>query len=89
MDRILDRGVNGPLFLRRPEIAQLVQDALPDGERSLQRYQLHAFVVMPNHVHLLVTPKVDARRWLGPLKGFTSYQANQLLGTHGKAFWQD
>jgi REP element-mobilizing transposase RayT len=44
---------------------------------------------MPNHVHILVTPSVVATRWLGPLKGFTSYQANKLLGTHGTAFWQD
>jgi putative transposase len=26
---------------------------------------------------------------LGPLKGFTSYKANQLLGNRGRAFWQD
>jgi hypothetical protein len=38
---------------------------------------------------MLVTPSVVATRWLGPLKGFTSYQANELLGTHGRAFWQD
>ena len=44
---------------------------------------------MPNHVHILVTPAVIATRWLGPLKGFTSHQANQLLGTQGRAFWQD
>ncbi len=89
MDRILDRGGNGPLFLQRPEIAKFVENALIDGESSLHRYQLHAFVIMPNHVHLLVTPNVNSSRWLGPLKGFTSYQANQILGTHGRAFWQD
>ena len=89
MDRILDRGLSGPLFLRKPEIAKLVVDALLDGERNFRRYQLHSFVVMPNDVHMLVTPNVDASRWLGPLKGFTSYQANQVLGTHGRAFWQD
>jgi REP element-mobilizing transposase RayT len=44
---------------------------------------------MPNHVHVLVTPKVVSTRWLGPLKGFTAYQANQRLGTHGQPFWQD
>jgi len=44
---------------------------------------------MPNHVHLLVTPQVVATRWLGPLKGFTAYQANQLLGLRGRPFWQD
>jgi putative transposase len=66
MDRILDRGVNGPLFLRRPEIAKVVEDALLDGERNFHRYQLHAFFVMPNHVHLLVTPNVDASRCWDP-----------------------
>ena len=44
---------------------------------------------MPNHVHLLVTPKVVSTRWLGPLKGFTGYRANQVLGTQGRPFWQD
>ena len=44
---------------------------------------------MPNHVHLLVTPKVVAARWLAPLKGFTAHAANELLGAHGRPFWQD
>ena len=89
MDRILDRGNSGPLFLQRPEIASLVENALHEGENRFHRYQLHVFVVMPNHVHLLLTPKVVSTRWLGPLKGFTSYRANQVLGTHGRVFWQD
>jgi hypothetical protein len=38
---------------------------------------------------MLVTPEIVATRWLGPLKGFTSHQANKVLGSHGKAFWQD
>ena len=44
---------------------------------------------MPNHVHLLVTPQVVSSRWLAPLKGFTAFQANELLGRHGQAFLQD
>ena len=68
MDRLLDLGASGPLYLRRPEIAEWVVAALQEGDRRLHRYQLHAFVVMPNHVHLLVTPKVVASRWLAPLK---------------------
>ena len=89
MDRLLDGGASGPLYLRRPEIAELVMAAVQYGDRRLHRYELHAFVLMPNHVHLLVTPTVVATRWLGPLKGLTSHEANELLGTHGKAFWQD
>lgn len=89
MDRLLDRATTGPLYLRQPEIAELVMQCLHDGDRRFHRYQLHAFVVMPNHVHLLVTPRVLATKWLGPLKGFTAFHANQLLGSRGRPFWQD
>ena len=89
MDRLLDRGASGPLYLKRPELADLVVAALHDGESRFHRYQLHAYVVMPNHVHVLVTPRVVATRWLAPLKGFTAHQANELLGRSGQAFWQD
>ena len=89
MDRLLDRGRNGPLYLGRPEIAGLVEDALHDGERRFHRYRLYAYVVIPNHVHILVTPEVVSTRWLGPLKGFTSHQANKVLDSRGRAFWQD
>jgi len=88
MDRLLDEGRSGPLWLRRPAIASLVEAALRDGERRFRRYRLHAFVVMPNHVHMLVTPSVAATTWLGPLKGFTGHRANQALGMRG-SFWQD
>ncbi|HYW41961.1 MAG TPA: transposase [Bryobacteraceae bacterium] len=89
MDRLLDRTRSGPLSLLRPEIAGLVVAALKDGEARFHRYQLHAYVVMPNHVHLLVTPQVFTPRWLGPLKGFTAHEANRILGTTGQPFWQD
>ncbi len=72
MDRLLDGGASGPLFLKRPEIAALVMVALRRGEEHFHRYKLHAFVVMPNHVHVLATPTVVATQWLGPLKGWTS-----------------
>jgi REP element-mobilizing transposase RayT len=89
MDRLLDRAESGPRFLQQPEIAQLVETAVQDGEARFQRYRLHAFVVMPNHVHLLVTPNVASTQWLGPLKGFTGLQANRILGVQETAFWQD
>jgi REP element-mobilizing transposase RayT len=56
---------------------------------GFERYQLRSFVVMPNHVHLLVTPQVPATKWLGPLKGFTAHEANVLLASTGKPFWQN
>jgi len=89
MDRLLDTTPTGPFFLRRPEVARLVVDSLQQGEERFHRYQLHAYVVMPNHVHFLVTPRVVAIRWLGPLKGFTAHEANRILGSAGMRFWQD
>lgn len=87
MDRFLDAGRIGPTFLKQAEIADLLVQSIKYGE-NLGRYHVHAFVVMPNHVHLLVTPYVTSRQWLGPLKGFTGHTANKLLGRTG-AFWQD
>lgn len=51
MDAHLDGG-SGKCQLRQPEIAQIVAGALRffDGER----YELKGWVVMPNHVHVLV-----------------------------------
>jgi REP element-mobilizing transposase RayT len=87
MDRLLDHANTGPLFLQMPQIAEVVIHALDQGQR-LERYRLHSFVIMPNHVHLLITPNVDATRWLRPLKGFTAHRANEILGRKG-IFWQD
>jgi REP element-mobilizing transposase RayT len=89
MDRILDHARCGPFFLRQPEIASMVVRALFDCEHRFKRYELYAFVVMPNHVHLLVTPRVRARIWLRSLKGFTGHEAIRLLGLKNVPFWQD
>ncbi len=88
IDRLLDNARTGPLYLSRPEFARLVVQALSDGAARFQRHELHAFVVMPNHVHALVTPRVNAKEWLGPLKGFTGHEGNRILGRNGP-FWQD
>jgi REP element-mobilizing transposase RayT len=64
-------------------------EAVRDGECRFGRYRLHSFVVMPNHVHLMVTAHAPLARWLGSLKGFTAHAANQILGLTGRPFWQD
>jgi REP element-mobilizing transposase RayT len=87
MDRILDHAVTGPLFLRRYEIASMVIDAL--HYRYLRHYQLHAYVVMPNHVHLLMTPLVEVSKVMQSLKRFTAREGNRILGLTGQPFWQD
>jgi putative transposase len=89
MDRLLDAARSGPTYLAQSRFALMVAGAIHDGENRFHRYELHAYVVMPNHVHLLVTPTVEAARWLGPLKGFTGHEAIRQLCLDGLPFWQD
>jgi REP element-mobilizing transposase RayT len=85
LEAYLDRGL-GECWLRQPAIAKLTEDALRffDGER----YELQAWVVMPNHVHLLVdvweTPLAElVKSW----KSFVARKANKLLNRTGE-FWE-
>ncbi len=86
IDRKLDAGL-GACWLREPEIAALVQDALMhfDGDR----YRLLAWCVMPNHEHVVAemleghTLSDVVKSW----KSFTGRQANARLGRTG-AFWE-
>ena len=88
MDRMLDNARKGPLYLRMPEIANMVADAIRYGEQGLGYYQLHAFVVMANHVHLLVTPQVEVSKVTHSIKRYTAREANRILGLTGETFWQ-
>jgi putative transposase len=85
-ERWLDEGY-GACPLRRPELARLVGNALGFHEGRL--YRQRAWVVMPNHVHCLVSLSVDATlaRVLHSWKSFTANEINRRLGTSGP-FWQ-
>ena len=87
MDRLLDQARCGPPFLRQPGIAQLVLASMEYGV-EIGHYQLHSWVIMPNHVHLLLTPHVGASKLLGSLKTATAKPANLLLRRAGQPFWQ-
>lgn len=82
----LDAG-HGACWLRRPEIAQLVENEFISFDAS--RYHLLAWCVMPNHAHVIVETLPG---WeVGPLahawKSDTGNEANKLLGRRG-GFWQ-
>lgn len=50
LDALIDAG-HGACWLRRPDCARIVQDALLHFDGA--RYRMIAWVVMPNHVHAL------------------------------------
>jgi REP element-mobilizing transposase RayT len=87
MDRYLDTTRNGPMFLRRPEIARTMMSNLDLGAQR-ELYDLRSFVIMANHVHVLLRPKQEVSRVLQWLKGTTAREANQILARTGQPFWQ-
>jgi REP element-mobilizing transposase RayT len=89
MDRILDNARTGPLHLRQPEIAAMVVEAIQFQERTLRHYELHTYVVMANHVHLLITPRIEVSKLMQSLKRFTAREGNRMLRSTGKPFWQE
>lgn len=87
MDRYLDTTRLGPAFLRRPDVADLVVATLRRG-LAMELYDLRAFVVMSNHVHVLFRPRGPVSRALHWLKGTTARSANRMLARTGTPFWQ-
>jgi putative DNA methylase len=78
----------GPNWLSQPRIAAIIVEALLHGERVRRSYDLLVWVVMPNHVHVVVKPirpLAEIMRWL---KAATANRANTLRGRTGEAFWQ-
>ncbi len=91
-----------PVFVT---FCKLIRDPFPDAARDLilahcihghgKRIDLQAAVVMPDHVHLLLTPLPDNQGWPHPLpfilkliKGMSARSVNKLQGTSGPV-WQE
>jgi putative transposase len=89
MDRLLDETRSGAFYLRQPAIADIVVEAIEYNAAILRHYFLHAFVAMPNHVHLLATPAVALPKLTKSLKGITAKRANAMLALTGRPFWQE
>ena len=75
-----------PLF-RNPQRAELMTDVLA-YYRDEKRYLLHEFVVMPDHLHLLLTPATDLslERAVQLIKGGLSYRLGK---TKRGSIWQE
>jgi REP element-mobilizing transposase RayT len=91
-DTAMDSATTGPFWLRIPQIAEWVVGCIhyPDNEM----YELDAFCVMPNHVHVLLTPLLKDKDTyysiaaiMHSVKGNSARKANPHLGRRGQ-FWQ-
>ena len=83
----LDAG-HGACWLRQPAMAVTVDSALRHFHGT--RYRLGSYVMMPNHVHALITPlgEHDLGDILHSWKSFTAHRLNEQLGRSGTV-WQD
>jgi len=100
-DDALDAALAEQRWLERSEIADLILENL--FHHAGQLFRLWAFVVMSNHIHVLIEPlSLGDRRKSEPgdddfvalaqithsLKSYTAKRANILLNREG-AFWQE
>ena len=81
----LDAG-HGNCWLRDNRFAEIVQNALLHF--AGEQYTLHAWCVMPNHVHTLFTPTIgyEMSAIVGAWKSVSAHRCNKLLGRSGQ-FW--
>jgi REP element-mobilizing transposase RayT len=94
---MLDKATSGPTWLKIPEIASVIQEALISKYSSM--YKLWSYCVMSNHCHALLKPKkANDLHTANPIpfevitqrvKGYTAREANKILGRTGMTFWQD
>ena len=86
VENYLDQG-NGECLLKEPKIARITIDAL--SSNNGEKYILHAWTIMPNHVHVLFT--IDKSSTLSSIiqkwKGSSGFHANRFLRRTG-SFWQ-
>ncbi|HKW30885.1 MAG TPA: transposase [Verrucomicrobiae bacterium] len=87
IERFLDQGA-GACHLRRPEIADMIAESLQHFHR--EQYLLDDWVVMPNHVHVILwpMPNITLSEILKGRKRHMARQANLILRKTGETFWQ-
>jgi hypothetical protein len=86
-DRFLDTTQEGPKHLQDPRAAAIVVGSILWGVP--ERYQLYAYAVLSNHVHVVLTPAVDLEVITQGIKGYTAYRINGIQNQRGRVFWQD
>jgi len=89
-DEFLGTNPNGPYWLRERAVAEVVAEAM--HYRDGKQYDLHAYTIMPNHVHMLMTVLPDAPvlfKIMQHLKKNSAIRSNKLLGRTGLALWEE
>ena len=86
MLELLDQGY-GECWLKREDVRQIMIESF--RYVHLHQARVHAFVIMPNHVHALLETyeNVTIQQVMHSLKGYTAKKINALLNRTGRV-WQ-
>ena len=86
MDKWIDAGY-GECILKDKRVRDILTDVIMhyDGDQ----YVIHAYVIMPNHVHVLMTPTDGntVKEIVGDWKKFSSRGINKMLNRQGR-LWE-
>ena len=88
MEKYLDAGY-GACVLQYGRLRQIVAEAL--GCFAGSRWELGSYVLMPNHVHVLLTPAsgFSLSDVLKSIKRHTAREINRMTGQTGAPLWQE
>ena len=88
MERWLDMGA-GACILNQTDVRGAIEECLRFGDGK--SYWLGDFVIMPNHVHVLVQPdeRMSLRQIIAPWRTISTQKINKLLGIRGKLWQRD
>ena len=91
-DKALDSSSTGIMYLSNVQVAKLVADSLHFRDGKV--YELIAYCIMPNHIHIVFMPLEESKgkyyslsKIMHSLKRHTAREANLILGRAG-SFWQ-
>lgn len=95
IDRVFDKCTHGPTYLKDKSVAKILTDKIHSYDKLY--YDLIAYTIMPNHVHLLIdlglqedidpkTQKYPIPLIMKYIKGWSGRKSNHFLGRSGQ-FW--
>ena len=88
VEKYEDEGY-GQCLMCEDRFAQLVKDSLLHNDNK--RYNLLCWCIMPNHVHVLISPfeGVSLSKIMFDWKSYTTHTFNKLLGREGKIWMNE
>jgi putative transposase len=82
---ITSRTYDSRRIFQVPATCELFLETLQHYRREGE-YKLHAFVVMPDHIHLLLTPTQTIERAMGLIKGGFSHRLDSKFPVWQRSF---